>query len=328
MSDNPFLLPEQSVVSFSGGRTSGLMAKRIADAHDAAGAPRPVYVFCNTGRERTETLDFVHECDQGWGLGVRWLEYRFIPGVGKARGGNANAGTHTYEEVNYETASRQGEPFRAVILARNLLPNPRMRFCTGELKIRTTNRFVRRGLGWEAYHNAIGLRADEPDRVFTLHSKRRTLTENTLFGEVTRTERGTDLPPGESPVCPLADAGVILQCVLDFWSAQPFDLALPVDPKTGKTLGGNCDLCFLKGSGALVMLMRQWPEASRWWAEQEQEQEQEQGRTRNPSVERFRKDRPPYKELQLIADGKATGPGWLPLEDWHEPGCDEMRCTD
>jgi hypothetical protein len=32
-----------------------------------------VFVFANTGKERTETLDFV-KCDKRWDLGVKWVE--------------------------------------------------------------------------------------------------------------------------------------------------------------------------------------------------------------------------------------------------------------
>lgn len=55
-------------------------------------------VFCNTGKERPETLDFVERCSQRWGVPVTWLEYRHTKGVGP-----------TFAVVDYGTASRDGE---------------------------------------------------------------------------------------------------------------------------------------------------------------------------------------------------------------------------
>lgn len=225
-----FYLPPQSVISFSGGRTSAYMLRRILGAFGGTLPDDRVVVFCNTGKERPETLDFVNECSLQWNVPVRWLEYRWEPG------------RHYFAEVNYTTASRNGEPFEAVIRSRGFLPNPTMRFCTGELKIKTTNRFVRQKLGWKAYFNAIGLRADEPQRVARILRRKKIDTEQTLFGEETKVDRGAIHPPGESPICPLALAGVTVDDVAQFWRNAPFDLGLPID-EFGRTKGGNCDLC-------------------------------------------------------------------------------------
>ena len=43
---------------------------------------------------------------------------------------------------------------------------------------------------------------------------------------------------------PLAEASVTVRDVSAFWQAQPFDLELLT--VNGRTLEGNCDLCFLK----------------------------------------------------------------------------------
>lgn len=305
MTNNPFSLPPQSVISFSGGRTSGYMLRRILDAHDGRMPDDRVVVFCNTGKERPETLDFVERCSQEWGAPIRWLEYRWEPG------------RNYFAEVDYATASRNGEPFDAVIQARGFLPNSTMRFCTAELKIRTNNRFVRQALGWKNYANAIGLRADEPRRVAKLLAGRTTTTEQTLFGEEKHVERGSSHPPGETPICPLADAGVTVEDVARFWRDSPFDLALPIDA-FGRTKGGNCDLCFLKGAATIAELIRENPSSADWWIDAE---------TRIPDRKRsgtglFRADRPRYAELKMIATEQQTAPGWL----WADKG--GMSCGD
>src|SRR5450830_1162191 len=74
-----------------------------------------------------------------------------------------------------------------------------------------------------------GIRADEPRRVVKI-----------------RHRKSTSESKWATMVMPLADAGVGVQDVTDFWAAQPFDLMLPTI--NGRTLEGNCDLCFLKGA--------------------------------------------------------------------------------
>src|SRR5262245_64145945 len=99
--------------------------------------PDDVHVcFANTGKEREETLRFVHECGSRWGIRVQWLEYR-----------NHGAG-HAFEVVGYNSASRKGEPFARLIEDRGFVPNGMARFCTVELKIHTMTRYCR-SLGWE-----------------------------------------------------------------------------------------------------------------------------------------------------------------------------------
>lgn len=312
-SDDPFILPPQSVLSVSGGRTSVYMLWRVLRANGGKLPPDVVPIFCNTGKEREETLRFVRECSERWGVPVRWLEYRHEPG------------RHYYEEVTFDTASRKGEPLLHAIRARGYLPNPVARICTVECKIRTSWRFAVRGLGWGKYLNAVGLRADEPERVAKLLAKPRTITvEPTLFGDVRRVRRNRNVSTGETPTCPLAAAGVTNADVLAFWAAQSFDLRLPVDPATGRTLGGNCDLCFLKGAASLVELIRERPESADWWVQAET-----MIRSGGREVT-FRSDRPSYGELKRIALGMVDEPGWL----WADRGgmacggVEECNCTD
>ncbi|WP_260851584.1 hypothetical protein [Denitromonas ohlonensis] len=62
---------------------------------------------------------------------------------------------------------------------------------------------------------------------------------------------------------PLAEAGVTVRDVAAFWQAQPFDLELLT--VNGRTLEGNCDLCFLKPRGQRLTLINARPEAAVWW---------------------------------------------------------------
>jgi 3'-phosphoadenosine 5'-phosphosulfate sulfotransferase (PAPS reductase)/FAD synthetase len=149
MSD-PFKIIEPTVISFSGGRTSGYMLWRVLQSNNGLPSDAKV-IFANTGKEEEATLKFINDCSVNWNVPITWLEY--LPE--KPR----------WKEVTYETASRNGEPFATLIEKKNYLPNPVTRFCTVELKIRTIHRHLK-DLGWKHDENSdwIGIRADEPRR--------------------------------------------------------------------------------------------------------------------------------------------------------------------
>lgn len=284
-------------VSFSGGRTSAYMLHLILEAHGGT-LPSDVHVlFANTGKERPETLDFVHECEMRWGVQVRWIEYaNFAPFVEFSgfdeEGPRFTAGplTHAYREVTYATASRHGEPFEKMIRARSFLPNPVMRICTQELKIRPMKQFAAVELGFDHWTNVIGLRADEPRRVAKTTAQDDQRWDN---------------------ICPLATAGKTITDVTAFWNVQPFDLDL-------MSHEGNCDLCFLKGRKKIERIMRARPGLAPWWIDQENVF----GAVGDGT---FRKDRPSYKRMLQIVQSSPLLPGMGFEEDDDALPC---ACTD
>ena len=224
---SPYTLPDGNVqIAFSGGRTSGMMLHHILEANGPL-PDRVRVVFSNTGREMPETLDFVAECGERWGVPIVWVEYD---------------PDERYRVVTRETAATDGEPFEALIRKRKYLPNGVARFCTQELKIRPTTRLLVDS-GWEHWHHALGIRADEQRRVRPSQDK----THTRWF--------------------PLVDAGATRHDVEAFWREQPFDLRL--DAVRGETLLGNCDGCFLKSERRLSMLARDYPERHAWWERME-----------------------------------------------------------
>lgn len=186
-----YALPDGNVlISFSGGRTSGYMLRKILDANN--GLPsRAMVVFANTGREMPETLDFVQECAEQWSVDVKWLEY------------NRRDNRVGVEVVDHRTASRNGEPLELAILGGRknsaFLPNAMSRYCTQETKVKTIKRYLV-AMGWTTWTNTVGIRADEAHRVKPSTDGRWT----NWF--------------------PLSDAGATKKDVLSFWSKQPFDL--------------------------------------------------------------------------------------------------------
>lgn len=224
---SPYLLPEGNVqIAFSGGRTSAYMLHQILEAN--GGLPDRVEVtFQNTGREMPQTLDFVAEVGRRWGVMITWLEYR--------------AAKPLFEVVGYQGASRNGEPFDAIITKKKALPNQQRKWCSSQLKTLTAKRYLV-SMGWKRWTSAIGFRADEDHR------------------EPYQDNRATAWTP-------LRDARVSKRDVATFWQAQPFDLDLPL--VNGKTVGGNCDGCFLKSEAFLSAVARDMPSRHGWWEHHE-----------------------------------------------------------
>ena len=273
--EEKMFLPEKfncpTLISFSGGRTSGYLLYKILQQYKGV-LPDDVHiVFANTGKEMPETLDFINDCAKNWNVKVRWLELDI----------HEERPIYRTKEVTYETASRNGEPFEALINRKKMLPNPVARLCTMELKIGVMNRFMR-SHGYKHWANVIGLRYDEPKRV----SK-----------SVKQNESGKN--KYESLV-PLFDNKVMVKDVGDFWANNDFDLKLP--NHNGKTLAGNCDLCYLKGTKTLIKIIKEKPELADWWIEQEKKlqtsAQKELGR--DASTAKFRKDSS-YVELVELA---------------------------
>lgn len=255
---DPFRIQGPALISFSGGRTSAYMLWRILQAHGGE-LPNDVRVtFANTGKEMPQTLDFVRDCGARWGVEIMWLEYQ-----------DAESVPDRWRRVDYATASRSGEPFRALINRKGFLPNPVTRFCTSELKVRPMRDYAR-SLGWENWTNVLGLRADEPSRVARSRVNREAW-DNAM---------------------PLAAAGITKRDVQAFWSRQNFDLRLP--NIGGVTPHGNCDLCFLKSAATISGIMRDMPARAAWWIEAEAEAE---ARASRPLGAFFRADRPSYAAM-------------------------------
>lgn len=146
-----------------------------------------------------------------------------------------------FEVVGHNSASRNGEPFDQLMRKKQALPNQQQKFCSAELKTKTAKRYLV-SLGWKSWTSLVGFRADEPHREPYQDNRCTTLT-------------------------PLRPAGVSKYDVVRFWKAQPFDLRLPI--VRGKTIGGNCDGCFLKSEAVLSALSRDMPERHEWWEDWE-----------------------------------------------------------
>ena len=191
---NHYKVEPPFLMSFSGGRTSGYLLRKVLDAWGGVMPEGGVVVFANTGKEHPKTLDFVQQV-QEW-CPIVWVEYQ--------------ATSPKFVVVDAQTASRKGEPFTALITSKKYLPNPATRFCTSDLKVTPMRRYME-SIGFPDYTTILGLRADEPRRVAKIRND-----------------------PTRDMTMPLADMGVDRATVLDWWAKNKFDLELPNnDPAFG-----------------------------------------------------------------------------------------------
>jgi hypothetical protein len=211
------------LISFSGGRTSAFMAKVILE-HPKYKDYNKLFVFANTGKEAEATLKFVDNCDKKFNLNVVWLEADVDHRERK--------GTR-YKIVDFDTASRGGQPFEEVIKKYGL-PSKTYRHCTRELKEVPIHKYAKEFFGNKDYLTAVGIRADEKHRL------------------------------GGNPniIYPLAELNIDEIIVRDWWARQDFDLEL-------KDYQGNCDLCFLKSIRKKLTIIDENPDAAGWWIDME-----------------------------------------------------------
>jgi 3'-phosphoadenosine 5'-phosphosulfate sulfotransferase (PAPS reductase)/FAD synthetase len=211
-----------NVLSFSGGRTSAYMLAKYKDEIDYV-------IFCNTGKEAEGTLDFVRKCGEYFDKEIIWLEY------------NCES-PNKFDIVNFNTASRNGEPFEKLIKKNNYLPSQTGRKCTTELKVLTVKRYLKSlNIDLEYINMYLGIRKDEPRRYYKIKGNNKDKWENKM---------------------PLFKDNTTLNDVLKYWSEQPFDLDI-------HSHLGNCDLCFNKRISKKQLILKENPEVAKWWIEME-----------------------------------------------------------
>lgn len=200
------------LISFSGGETSAYMAQwclhNLTDSYDDI-----CVVFANTGQENEETLEFANKCDKHFGLGLVWVEAQIHHGV--------RAGP-TARIVDFNSASRNGEPFEEMIKKYGI-PNQKYPHCTRALKLNPIRDYAKQ-IGWKNYETAIGIRADEIDRMSGDAKKNQIIYPLIKPHPMTKPQINT------------------------WWSQQPFRLRL-------KGYQGNCKWCWKKSLRKHMTLM-------------------------------------------------------------------------
>jgi hypothetical protein len=212
-------IKKKLLVSFSGGETSGYLLWFIMNIWSKRDEYEIIVVYANTGEENEETLLFIQKCSEFFNIKVVWVEALVIHGE--------REGTK-HKVVNFETASRKGEPFEEIIKKYGI-PNQAFPHCNRELKLRPIHSYIKNELGWKDYYTAIGIRYDEIDRMVVNRK-----TYNIIY-----------------PL--IEDTRMTKQKINFWWSQQPFRLNL-------KGYQGNCKTCWKKSFKNLYTIAKEKPE--------------------------------------------------------------------
>lgn len=208
------------LVSVSGGETSLFMAIWLwlhkQDEYEI------IFVFANTGQENEETLIFLKKCAEHFGINIIWIEADVKYGKGN--------GTR-FKLTDFENASRNGEPFEAVIKKYGI-PNTSFLHCTRELKMNPIKAYAKSIWGKEKYYLAIGIRIDEFDRMNANKDKLRI-----IYPLIAK-----EMQPMTKPM------------INFWWKQQPFRLEL-------KGYQGNCITCYKKSDKKLFQIAKENPKA-------------------------------------------------------------------
>ena len=217
------------LISFSGGESSAFMTQWLINNKN--GQFEIIVVFANTGEENEETLEFIQKCDDYFSIGVIWIEAITNPQYGK--GVSAKV-------VDFETASRDGEPFEMAI-AKHGIPNRTRIWCTRELKERAIGAYLR-SINWKDYYTAIGIRKDEIDRISKNWESRKFIYPLISY----------QFCPATKPM------------INRFWSQMPFRIEL-------KGYEDNCKVCWKKSLRKLLTIAKHTPDRFRNFEKWEKE---------------------------------------------------------
>lgn len=222
----------QRVINFSGGKTSAYMTIQEYNEGD-------LVIFCDTGREHSKTYKFINDFEANENIPIIRIKW-----------------------------NNEENPFDELLKKKKykVIPNRVKRFCTDELKIKTSKRYLR-SIGIRKFENLIGFRLDESRRVLNRKFKFKNVIDK----------------------FPLYDKGINKQMVNDYLSKKSYNLEIP-------SILGNCDLCFMKGKNAIISILNVYPELADKWINDEEEAQKEGkfgGHTYFPDIT--------YKQLKSIA---------------------------
>lgn len=227
------------MVCVSGGRSSAYMAWHIQNSEKYKHLNK-IYVFCNTGMERPETIDFLKNIVKHWKIDLNIIEGVFS--------NEMNVGVR-YKLVDFDTMNMNGKPFSEMIEHKNKgvfdgLPNPDAPYCSDMMKTRPAKSFADEIFGVNNYKKAIGFRKEDmPKRI-------------TWGGIVEDKER--IFPLLTDFMYPTSQSDLSI-----FFDYQPFKLEI-------HNKYGNCELCWKKSEPTLIENIKFGTRFIDWHREHEQ----------------------------------------------------------
>lgn len=209
------------IVLISGGRSSAMMARHIQTSEKYKDFEK-LYVFCNTGQERPQTIDFLKDIVKYWNIPLNIIEgvYSDEAGVGVKS-----------KLVDFDTLDMTGRVFSEAIGQLNKhkwtgVPNTATPYCSDYLKTLVSHDFARKIFGTTKYIKAIGYRKEDMPKRVTLY----------------------ELKEDKKRIAPLLTdfEQPIGQRELNiFFENEPFKLEI-------HSKLGNCELCWKKSEKNLI----------------------------------------------------------------------------
>ena len=206
--------------SISAGYSSIIMATKLKEWYPNHNI---IYGMANTSKEDEESLIFMNKCDKYFGFNMTWIEAIINQERGK--------GTD-FKITDFKSLKRNGEIFEEGIKKYGI-PSKINKWCNRELKLVPLKKFCDNIFGSKNYSIAVGMRADEMDRVSKDYKN------NNVF-------------------YPLLDNGITTKERNKFWNDKPIQIKIPA-------YRGNCDMCFEKSNRKLMTIINEDPNKAVWW---------------------------------------------------------------
>ncbi len=226
------------MVTVSGGRSSAMMARHIQTSEKYKDFEK-IYVFCNTGMERTETIDFLKNIEKHWQIDLVKIEgvYSEIMGVGVR-----------YKIVDWDNLNMTAEPFAGAVRHKSKgifcgLPHSEAPYCSEMLKTLPAKKLCDDIFGVNNYIKVLGYRKEDmPKRISFAKMK---YDKTRIFPLLTDFQ----YPVGQSDLN-------------GWWNKQAFKLMI-------HNKFGNCELCWKKSTKNLIANIQYGTNHIEWYREQE-----------------------------------------------------------
>ena len=227
------------MITVSGGRSSAMMARHIQTNEKYANYEK-VFVFCNTGMERQETIEFLKNIEKYWKLPLIKIEGVYSNDLGTGV---------KYKIVEWDDLDMGAKTFSKMIEHKNKgifngLPNQDAPYCSENLKTLPAKKLCDDIFGVNKYKIAIGFRKEDmPKRISWAEIKEQ---KQKIFPLL------TDF---YTPISQLD--------LNKYWKKEPFKLGIH-----GKY--GNCELCWKKSEETLIENILYGTRFIDWYDEEEQ----------------------------------------------------------
>jgi hypothetical protein len=230
------------MITVSGGRSSAMMARHI-QTHEKYVKYEKVFVFCNTGMERPETIEFLKNIEKHWNMPIVKIQGVYSNDLGTGV---------KYKIVDWENLDMKAKTFSKMIEHKNKgifkgLPNQNAPYCSENLKTLPAKKLCDDIFGVNNYKIAIGFRKEDMPKRIT-------------FAEI-KEQKQKIFPLLTDFYTPISQLDLN-----KWWKKQLFRLGIH-----GKL--GNCEICYKKSEETLIENIIYGTRFIDWQEEQENKYE-------------------------------------------------------